>query len=203
MILCDIGNTSAHIWDNGRTYTLGLDKFASFKITDILYYISVNEKVHMPSACKNLEGLLNFKSTYQGLGIDRAFACYSISTGIVVDSGSATTIDVMNNGTHLGGVILPGIQSYLKAYEDISPRLKCNLNTNLELDTLPQRTVDAISYGILKSTIDIVNNLSYGRDIYITGGNGAFFSRFLDNSIYNKNLVFDGMLKLLKQEGLC
>ena len=194
MILCDIGNTSAHIWNNGRTNTINIEKFGNFKIKDTLYYINVNDRVHMPEVCKNLE---------KGLGVDRAFACYSINTGIVIDSGSATTIDLMNNGTHLGGVILPGIESYLQAYASISPRLKCHLNTQLDLDTLPQRTIDAISYGVLKSVIDIVNNLSCGRDIYITGSNGAFFQRYLPNSIYNKNLIFDGMLKLLKEEGLC
>lgn len=203
MILCDIGNTSAHIWNNGRTNTINIEKFGNFKIKDTLYYINVNDRVRMPEICKNLEKLLNFKSTYKGLGVDRAFACYSINTGIVIDSGSATTIDLMNNGTHLGGVILPGIESYLQAYASISPRLKCHLNTQLDLDTLPQRTIDAISYGVLKSVIDIVNNLSCGRDIYITGSNGAFFQRYLPNSIYNKNLIFDGMLKLLKEEGLC
>ena len=203
MILCDIGNTSAHIWNNGRTNTINIEKFGNFKIKDTLYYINVNDRVRMPEVCKNLEKLLNFKRTYKGLGVDRAFACYSINTGIVIDSGSATTIDLMNNGTHLGGVILPGIESYLQAYASISPRLKCHLNTQLDLDTLPQRTIDAISYGVLKSVIDIVNNLSCGRDIYITGSNGAFFQRYLPNSIYNKNLIFDGMLKLLKEEGLC
>ena len=31
MILCDIGNTSAHIWNNGRTNTINIEKFGNFK----------------------------------------------------------------------------------------------------------------------------------------------------------------------------
>ena len=61
MILCDIGNTSAHIWNNGRTNTINIEKFGNFKIKDTLYYINVNDRVHMPEVCKNLEKLLNFK----------------------------------------------------------------------------------------------------------------------------------------------
>lgn len=203
MILCDIGNTSAHIYENGVIKTLSFDKFKTYRPDEEVYYISVNSRIKVSANFKNLANLIKFKSTYKGLGVDRAFACYSITTGVVVDSGSATTIDVMNNGVHLGGVILPGFEAFMKSYESISPALKTTLNTSLSLDTLPQRTMDAISYGVLKSTISIISELSEGKTIYFTGGNGVYLSRFFESSIYNKKLVFDGMLKLLNEEGLC
>ena len=63
----------------------------------------------------------NFKSTYKkpaNLGIDRFFNCiggnflYPKSNLIIVDMGTATTIDVITKKlSHLGGIILPGALS--------------------------------------------------------------------------------------------
>ena len=53
MILCDIGNTSAHIWNNGRTNTINIEKFGNFKIKDTLYYINVNDITN--SAIENVK----------------------------------------------------------------------------------------------------------------------------------------------------
>lgn len=203
MILCDIGNTNVHLYEDGRIRTISFEEFKLYRPDETVYYINVNKNVKVNASFVNLAKIIKFKTTYTGFGVDRAFACYAIETGVVVDSGSATTIDVMNSGVHLGGVILPGLEAYLKCYEQISPALKCILNTQISLDTLPQRTSDAISYGIVKSTVDIISSLSEGRNIYFTGGNGAFFSKYFDGSFYNKNLVLDGMKKLLTEENLC
>lgn len=203
MILCDIGNTNVHINENGRIRTMSFDELKVYRPDEDVYYINVNRHVKVNASFINLAKKIKFRSTYTGLGVDRAFACYAVPTGVIVDSGSATTIDVMNNGVHLGGVILPGLDAFLKAYEDISPALKCVLNTQVSLESLPQRTSDAISYGILKSTVSIIAEFATGKNVVFTGGNGSFLSRFFDGAIYNKNLVFDGMIKLLKEENLC
>lgn len=203
MILCDIGNTNVHINENGKIRTLSFEEFKVYRPDEVLYYINVNPSVKVNASFVNLAKKIKFRSTYTGLGVDRAFACYSVESGIVVDSGSATTIDIMHNGIHLGGTILPGLEAFTRAYESISPTLKFTLNTNISLDTIPQNTNDAISYSVVKSAVAIINELSGGKNIYFTGGNGAFLSRFFKGSIYNKNLVFDGMIKLLKEENLC
>lgn len=203
MILCDIGNTNAHLLVNGAMKNLSFGEISAYKSDEQVYYISVKAGLKLPSNFVNLAPKLRFKSTYAGLGVDRAFACYAINSGVVVDSGSATTIDVMQNNFHLGGVIMPGLEAFVKCYESISPTLKITLNTNISLDTLPQSTNDAISYGVLKSTISMISELACDNEIYFTGGNGAFLSRFFDKAIYNKKLVFDGMMKLLKEENLC
>lgn len=203
MILCDVGNTNVHLYEDGKVRTISFDELKLYRPDEDVFYINVNKNVKINASFINLAKIIKFKTSYSGLGVDRAFACYAVDTGVVVDSGSATTIDVMNNGFHLGGVILPGLEAYQKCYEQISPALKCILNTQISLDTLPQQTGDAISYAIIKSTIDIIASLSEGRDIYFTGGNGAFFSRYFDGSFYNKNLVFDGMKKVIQEEQLC
>lgn len=201
MLLCDIGNTSANFWQDGRIWSIKASEFTKFQPTQKLFFISVNEKIHPQKSDLfiDLEPFCEFNTTYRGLGIDRAMACYSINTGLIVDAGSATTIDLMSNGVHLGGTILPGISASLKAYSEISPRLNKPLNSQVDLESLPQNTSEAISYGILKPLILLIKELANDKAVYFTGGDGAFLERFFENSIYDKNLVFSGMQKLINE----
>lgn len=150
----------------------------------------------------DLEPYFDFDTIYKGIGIDRVAACYSVSDGMVIDAGSAIKIDIMSNGVHLGGFILPGISAYLKAYKDISSRLHVTLKSNIDLDVLPQDTISAVSYGMIKSILLIIENNCKGKKIFFTGGDGAYFSRFFPQSIYKKSLIFDGMLKAIQDKKL-
>lgn len=207
MILCDIGNTTASFWEDGKITKFSISQFKSYKPTQKVYFISVNDKLNKKLKDENFVNLepLVERSSYKGLGIDRAMACYTIKTGLVVDAGSAITLDIVSNGIHLGGVILPGLNASLEAYENISPRLKIHLNSQINLDSLPQQTTDAISYGIIKPIVLLIKEMANGEQIYFTGGDGAFFDRFFENSIYSKDLVFLGMKKIIEEnkEFLC
>ena len=108
----------------------------------------------------------------------------------------------MENGRHLGGFLLPGISSYLEAFSAISPVLNINLNSQINLENLPQNTTEAVSYGIIKSVVLMIKDIAKKRNIYFTGGDGAYFQRFFDNAIYDKNMIFNSMLNLLKQKDI-
>jgi type III pantothenate kinase len=117
MVLVDIGNTNFHIWDNGKIYDLKSPE----KFKDDIYYISVNETKEKKFLQKNpkavnLKEFAVLDTSYTLLGIDRIMACKAVNDGIVVDVGSAITIDVMQNGIHLGGIIMPGINAFKQAY---------------------------------------------------------------------------------------
>ena len=88
----------------------------------------------------------------------------------------------------------------LKAYESISPRLKLPINSQIDIDALPQKTVDAISYGILKPIVTLLEKLAGSKKVYFTGGDGEFLSKFFKNAIYDKMLVFRAMQKLINQK---
>ncbi len=154
MLLCDIGNSNANFLDDNKYFTLSIDQFLEFKNEQKIFYINVNE--HLKEHLKNQKNFINlepyflFDTIYQGLGIDRIAACYTIEDGVVVDAGSAITIDIISNSIHLGGFILPGIANYKKIYSHISPRLKSEFNTQVSLDAFPQKTMDALSYGVFK-----------------------------------------------------
>ncbi|MSN95621.1 type III pantothenate kinase [Campylobacter sp. FMV-PI01] len=203
MLLCDVGNFSAKFLEDGKFFSLNFDELKNYQPTQNAYYISVNSKFK-PQNSKfiDISGFFEFKTKYIGLGIDRIAGCYGIDNGIVVDAGSAITVDIMEDEIHKGGYILPGIGAYLKAFRDISPALNFSFNFDIHLDSLPKNTQNAMSYGVITSIILNIKNLSKNKKIYFTGGNGEIFSRYFENSIFDKNLIFKGMKKALIQKGV-
>ncbi len=196
MILIDIGNTNYHILENERIYDLKKIK----KFNKKIFYISVNEQKEKellklnPSAI-NLKNYVNFKTDYKNLGIDRIMACKSIKNGVVVDAGSAVTIDIMQNGVHKGGIIMPGIFAFKEAFVKISKVLDMEIK-KFDLDKLPQNTNEALLYGSVGAILEIIK--SFKGPYYFTGGDGEFLSSFVDG-IYIKDLVFRGMEKTIKE----
>ena len=204
MTLCDVGNTNASFFENGKITKIKLENFKDFKSDEKIYFISVNDEMtgklqNLPKFV-NLEPYFELDTIYEGLGIDRIASCYAIKNGLIIDAGSAITIDVMMNSMHLGGAIIPGISHVLKACEAISPRLKISLDSQVSPDALPQKTADAVSYGVIKPILLLIESMANGSKIYFTGGDGEFLSRFFADSIYDRMLVFRGMQKLIEQK---
>jgi type III pantothenate kinase len=168
-----------------------------------VFYISVNDEKekellkYNPHA-KNLKDFVKIDTSYTGLGIDRVMACKAIYDGVVVDAGSAITLDIMQNGVHLGGVIFPGISALKEAYAKISPKLDVNFG-EIDFKKLPQNTTEAVTYGGLGSIIEMIKSLKKDKTLYLTGGDGKFLGRYLDG-VYIKDLVFRGMLETIKQD---
>jgi len=202
MILCDIGNHSVDFFHNGKIWSMDHLEFQNYKPKEKIYYICVNEKISSRlknySNFINIESYFDFDTIYQGMGIDRIAACTAISDGMIVDAGSAITVDIMSNKLHLGGYILPGLGAYEQCFARISDRLNFRLKPNVVLDALPQRTVDALSYGVMKPILMILQDSCKDKMIYFTGGDGKFFSKYFKNSIYDRTLIFRGMKKAIE-----
>ncbi len=204
MILCDIGNHNINFFHNGKYWSLLCSEFSSFQTNDEVYYISVNDDIDNEIKKNrknfiNIESYFEFDTIYQGMGIDRVAACSAVQDGMIVDAGSAITVDIMSNSIHLGGFIMPGLSSYEKSFEEISKRLKFRLNPNIDLSALPQKTTDAVSYGVIKPILLVLKDLQKDKKIYFTGGDGKFFSKYFENSIYDRGLVFRGMKEAIKR----
>ncbi|RDU64807.1 type III pantothenate kinase [Helicobacter sp. MIT 14-3879] len=206
MLLCDIGNTYFHFFYRGRIWKEEPNLLSRKNEEYRIYYISVNERnekklLESHNNCLNIDRFLSLDTIYRGLGIDRIAACFGIKNGIIIDAGSAITIDVMQEGIHLGGYILPGIESYRRLFANIDV-LNVEFNLNVSLDTMPQNTRDAVSYGCLKGIILSIKDIAKDNFIYFTGGDGKFLSRFFDNSVYDNTLVFKGMTKAVNDNNL-
>lgn len=203
MILCDIGNTTFHFLDGRKSIKIPLDEQLP-TFTKPIYFISVNKratkklKEHYPKAI-NLKNHIHFDTKYQGMGIDRIVACMALDNGIIVDAGSAITVDVMENGKHKGGFILPGLNSYKKIYPEISKKLRFEFDTHIKLNKLPKNTNEAINYAILNSIITPIKNIEDGKDIIFTGGDGKLLKYFFKKSVYKRNLLFDSMKRIIKE----
>lgn len=201
MILCDIGNTTFHFLINGKHKKYFLDeKIPTFD--DEIYFVSVNKeatkklKKTNPQA-KNIKKLMNFKTNYVGLGIDRAIASYFEKDSIIIDAGSAITVDIMQKGNHMGGFIMPGIRAFIKTYPKISKKLKFEFEKNINLDKIPLQTKDAIQYAMMKSIILPIKEVSLNKNIIFTGGDGKLLSKYFENSIYKKDLIFENMKRMI------
>ena len=131
---------------------------------------------------------------YKTMGIDRVVACESIKNGVIVDAGSAITVDVMEDGIFQGGFIYPGIKAMRDTYKNISSALEYEFNFSLDLSTLPKNSQDAISYGFLKTLYNEV--ISYKKDIILTGGDANKLLSIFPHAIHEKNIIFDGMKKI-------
>jgi len=211
MILCDIGNTTYHFKTNKKTFKISIKEslkdLPSYK-NETIYFVSVNKKatkkflVKYPKAT-NIEKLINFNTAYEGMGIDRQVVCYYIDDGIIVDLGSAITVDIMKKGKHKGGFIIPGIEAYKSIYPNISKKLSFDFEKNTNLDKIPLTTNDAINYAIFSAiTLPIIKEYEkYKTKIYFTGGDKDLLQNYFGKIPvkYKKNMIFNSMKKIIKE----
>ncbi|WP_457561052.1 type III pantothenate kinase [Caminibacter sp.] len=195
--LVDIGNTYVHIFDGEIKH---LRK--PIKLEGDVFYISVNEEKEKeflklnPNAV-NLKKYVKFKTLYSNtLGIDRIMACKTIKDGVVVDAGSFITLDVMEDGLHLGGVIMPGLY---KLKEIFAKNSVLNKEFVYPTSIPPKNTAEAVNEGSVGMVVEMIKKYSINKKIYFTGGDGEFLAKIL-NGIYIKDLVFRGMIKTIKED---
>ncbi len=206
MYLCDVGNTNATIKKDDKIFSMPIEEFLNFHIDDMVFYINVNLKLKNILRKKDnfmdLKSFFDFSTSYEGMGIDRIAACYSVDDGVIVDAGSAITIDIMERGVHQGGFIIPGFNALRLAYKNISPILDVDMDLHVDLDTIPQSTCEAVNYGILKPIISAINLHVKDKNVFITGGDGEVLSKFMPRCKYKKDLLFDGMMRAIKKNQL-
>ncbi|MGX2982710.1 type III pantothenate kinase [Helicobacter sp. 23-1045] len=203
MLLCDIGNSFFHFYYKGRVWKEGFNALTKKNENYRIYYISVNPRsekklLETHNNCENIAPLITLDTIYEGLGIDRKAACFGVDEGIIVDAGSAITIDIIRKGVHLGGYIMPGIESYKRMFSKIEV-LSVDFNLGVSLDCIPQNTRDAISYGTLKSIVLNIGDIAKDSAIYFTGGDGKFLAQFFSNAIFDSTLIFKGMTKAINK----
>jgi len=205
MLLCDIGNTSYHFLNGENDFKESAASFNPTTIRKKVYYISVNEKVQ--KSLQNLDNWIDLSSYvnkekyYETMGIDRIMAVEAVESGIIIDAGSAVTVDVVKEGKFEGGFIYPGIKAMEKTYKDISPALHYSFNFELNLDKMPKNSQDAISYGYLKTLY--VEVMSYKMPVILTGGDAAAFAKIFKDAHVDERLIFRGMKKILQKADIC
>jgi len=205
MLLCDIGNTSYHFLEDSKEYKKNVYDFHPESVSERVYYICVNTSVQ--EKLKNLENwvdlsvYVNMEKYYTTMGKDRIFAIEAVENGVILDAGSAITVDVVQDGIFMGGFIYPGVKAMEQTYANISPALAYSFNFELNLDKMPKNSQDAISYGFLKTLQSEV--VSYKLPIILTGGDAQELQKIFPEAQLENELLFHGMKKIIKEADIC
>ncbi len=138
MLLCDIGNTSLHFFDGSKSYKEDVVSFDISTCKSKVYYVNVNPNLHvnLQEAANwiDLKQYIDLSKYYETMGIDRVMVCEAVNDGIVIDAGSAITVDVMSSGNYEGGFICPGVDMMQSSYKKISTRLDYPFNIERNVD---------------------------------------------------------------------
>ncbi len=205
MILCDVGNTSVDLFYNAKRTKLSVEDFDPATVHDNVYYVSVNaafnERIRNYANWHELRELINWDKYYPTMGIDRIMVCEAVEEGVIVDAGSAITVDVMSRGLYQGGFIALGLRAAQDAYARLSGALDVSFNFEVDLARMAKNTPDALTVGFLAPLTLKIESL--GKPLYLTGGDGLLLSRLLPGATVDEDLIFHGMEKLLQKGSKC
>ena len=207
MLLCDIGNTSYHFLDKERDFKENVTTFDPSSVKQKVYFISVNAQVSAKLASLenwiDLSVFVDKSKYYESMGIDRIVATMGVKNALVVDAGSAITVDMVKNGVFCGGFIYPGVNAMQKTYANISPALAYSFNFECDLDIMPKNSQDAISYGYLKTLY--LELISHNLPIILTGGDASKLKKIFRDAKIDAQLIFNSMKKIIKEneDNLC
>lgn len=129
---------------------------------------------------------------------------------IVIDSGTATTFDIVAaDGAFEGGIILPGINLSLQALHDAAARLP-RVEIRDPGHVIGKDTVSAMQSGIYWGSIEMIEGIcrrikaEYGKPMktIATGGVASIFEgAFPSIDYFDQDLTSRGLLEIFKRNG--
>ena len=145
------------------------------------------------------------------LGVDRLAAAVAAvevmgcRDCLVVDFGTAITIDLVEEGIYRGGNISPGVRTRFRALHDYTGRLpECSATD--EVVEYGTSTSQAIEQGVMQGiTYEIEGYISHFSaqnvkiSLIFTGGDAKYFVKRIKNAIFAKcELVICGLNRILE-----
>ncbi len=153
-------------------------------------------------------GVSNAYSVPQRLGADRwanllAVHAHYKGPAVVIDCGTAITIDaIAADGTHLGGLIVPGMDLMVSALTGHATGIQIEEADNQEISLLGSSTEAAVSGGVLYTAIalvervfmDLQGELGNRTNLLLTGGDATRILPLLGSRPeYVPDLVLKGL----------
>jgi type III pantothenate kinase len=185
-----------------------LSNVGKTKITELLQTICNDlSRPLFIATSQSLEfGLTNAYNKPKNMGVDRwlaMLACMNRSkekTFLIVDIGTAMTIDAVINGNHLGGWITPGLELLRQSLFTNTQRVFGVDNKSNKID-FGDDTPVCVNNGCTAQIIGtflMAQNKMHKKvnkfDIFITGGNKNIITEFNNKKIILcENLVLDGL----------
>lgn len=149
------------------------------------------------------------------VGIDRLLNAVSVNElrswnrlAVVVDSGTATTVDVVSaGGVFEGGAILPGLALSAKALHEYTALLPLVSVAELGMKTpepLGRNTRAAIRSGLFWGQLGAVKELidrqaGAEAEIFVTGGGGALLAEHLPRARFEPHLPLQGLILIAER----
>lgn len=160
----------------------------------------------MPEFARVVDGVEGLACGYSqpgALGIDRwlaVLACWKNikRRALIVDAGSAMTIDVLSQNRHLGGYIIPGLPLMCRALGAGTWGVRAETQAEPEMSPA-NGTSGAVHNGSLIALIGAVNQAAKVTgidDIVLTGGDSGYLKKNLASRftvIEVPDLVLDGL----------
>ncbi|WP_157964680.1 type III pantothenate kinase [Algibacillus agarilyticus] len=167
---------------------------------------------------KSANGLMIAYEDPTRLGVDRWLAmlgAYQVNEqSLVIDSGTALTIDAINTlGQHLGGWIIPGLKTSEKALlaKTDSIHMQKKLTNSIQFGL---NTEECVKNGILlslllpiKQAVELMEIPNKKLKCYFTGGDGPLLGLHMKKIIDDKieviidpTLLFKGLVRYFIQE---
>lgn len=193
-------------------------------ICSVVPYLTKNvilslRKRHIQSLClKELTYKPSMAGWYKGLGDDRKVATWSAIQSyklpcVVIDLGSAITIDVINSDrTFKGGMIIPGVNMWVRSLAKdtaLLPELRSGL-AKQRGPLLGKNTQQCIRSGVDHGLVGMIDSIldkiakSLGKrpQIILTGGDCMKVSRYLRHKhTVDDLLILRGLRELYDQSG--
>lgn len=167
--------------------------------------------VHFITAQPAQCGVTNFYLSPESLGCDRWAALIGAwqklgSACLVVNSGTATTIDVLNGrGEFYGGLILPGLNLMHSALCHAAAQIEGPAG---QFERFPRNTADGIASGAIQATCGAIlrmhHQLGAHTPILVGGGAAELLQPHLDGLAQeDQDLVFRGLSVIAEQSQSC
>lgn len=157
--------------------------------------------------------MLDYK-TPRTLGLDRFLVCLAAwkesgeQNVIVIDAGSACTVDFMTkDGMYSGGIIMPGLQILKQTMKNKLPELP-EASESIPDHWPGKSTMECIEWGVnggfvmaIRGFIQKYQEMADNPKIYVTGGNAKQIMDWLGADVrlhHGKNLLWDGLEEMRK-----
>ena len=185
-------------------------------VPSVFFVIKKNFKKYFNIQCQELKQthyskIIKIKAKKKQIGSDRianAIGSYYTykSDCIVLDFGTATTFDVINRGTYMGGIIAPGVNlslsTLIKRANLIPPFTIKKINK-----VVGNNTLSALRSGFYWGYAGMIENIlrlikketKRSYTIILTGGYSSLFKNSIKSKVFiDEDITMKGLIELLR-----
>ena len=152
---------------------------------------------------------INIKNIKQ-LGSDRivnSIEGKKFKNCLIIDFGTATTFDIVKNGTYEGGVIAPGVKSSINNLSQSTALLPV-FNLRNKQKSYGKNTKDALNAGFVWGYDGLINNIinkitkswKMNYKIVLTGGYANLFKKIIQRKTFvDQNITIKGISRVYRE----